>query len=107
MQNALPQMHLTLQPVGSDITGVTGRAIMKAILAGERAPRTWARVRAPRGQQDEATSAQALYGPGRAAPLWVLPQALERCAFQPQPRAACAVRLAPPLETFGDRSHGE
>ena len=38
MQKALTQMHVKLQHVVSDITGVTGLAIIKAILAGERHP---------------------------------------------------------------------
>jgi len=39
-QKALTPMHLTLPHVISDITGVTGVAILRAILAGERAPAT-------------------------------------------------------------------
>ena len=31
-------MHLTLPPVVSDITGVTGVAMLRALLAGERDP---------------------------------------------------------------------
>ena len=38
MQKALTQMNVKLQHVVSDITGVTGLAIIKAILAGERDP---------------------------------------------------------------------
>ena len=38
MQKALQQMNLKLTQVVSDITGVTGMAILKAILAGERDP---------------------------------------------------------------------
>jgi transposase len=39
MQKALDQMNLQLHHVISDITGVTGLAIVEAILAGERATR--------------------------------------------------------------------
>ena len=38
MQKALVQMNLQLPLVVSDITGVTGRAILRAILRGTRAP---------------------------------------------------------------------
>jgi transposase len=38
MQKALTQMNIKLQHVVSDVTGVTGLAIIKAILAGERNP---------------------------------------------------------------------
>jgi hypothetical protein len=37
MQKALDQMNLQLHHVISDITGLTGITILKAILAGERA----------------------------------------------------------------------
>jgi transposase len=42
MQKALDQMNLQLHQVISDITGQTGMAIVEAILAGERDPRTLA-----------------------------------------------------------------
>jgi transposase len=38
MQKALMQMNLQLHHVVSDITGVTGMAIVRAIVAGERDP---------------------------------------------------------------------
>jgi hypothetical protein len=38
MQKALTQMNLQLSAVLSDITGVTGQAIIRAIVAGERDP---------------------------------------------------------------------
>jgi hypothetical protein len=40
MQQALTQMHSKLQPVVSALTGGAGRAILRAILAGERDPVT-------------------------------------------------------------------
>ena len=45
MQKALQQMNLLLHNVVSDITGVTGMKIIKAILAGERDPQVLARNR--------------------------------------------------------------
>ena len=45
MQKALQQMNLLLHNVVSDITGVTGMKIIKAILAGERDPKVLARNR--------------------------------------------------------------
>ena len=45
MQKALEQMNLKLPEVVSDITGVTGLAILKALLAGERDPLRLARHR--------------------------------------------------------------
>ncbi len=39
MQKSLDQMHLHLHHVMSDVTGVTGMRIIRAIVAGERDPR--------------------------------------------------------------------
>jgi transposase len=44
MQKALMQMNLQLHHVVTDITGVTGVAIIRAIVAGERDPRCWRRI---------------------------------------------------------------
>ena len=45
MQKALTQMNIKLQHVVSDVTGETGMASMRAILAGERDPVKLARLR--------------------------------------------------------------
>jgi hypothetical protein len=76
MQKALTQMNIKLQHVVSDLTGVTGMAIIRAILAGERDPVTLARLRDYRCQQSEETSAKALYGQWREEHLFALAQAL-------------------------------
>jgi hypothetical protein len=49
-QKALTQLNLKLHHVISDITGVTGFAIIRAILAGARAPATLAPLCAYRGE---------------------------------------------------------
>ena len=43
MQKALTQMNIQLANVLSDVSGMTGQAIVKAILAGERDPISWLR----------------------------------------------------------------
>ena len=48
MQKALHQMNVQLTHVLTDITGATGLAIIRAIVAGERDPVQLARFRAPR-----------------------------------------------------------
>ena len=55
MQKALEQMNLKLSHVVSDITGLTGREIIKAILSGERDPVKLAKLRDPRCKSSEAT----------------------------------------------------
>ena len=50
MQKALTQMNVQLANVISDVSGVTGQAIIRAIVAGERDPRKLAELRDPRIQ---------------------------------------------------------
>src|SRR5262245_14240219 len=76
MQKALEQMNVKLPEVVSDITGVTGLAIIKAILAGERDPRKLARLRDERCKRTELQIASALHGNWRAEHLFALKQAL-------------------------------
>src|SRR5262249_29873898 len=66
-----------LTEVVSDLTGQTARAILKAILQGERDPRKLAALRDWRCQRDEATIALALQGTWRPEHLLELRHALE------------------------------
>src|ERR1044072_8935669 len=77
MQKSLQQMNLLLHNVVSDITGVTGMKIIKAILAGERDPRVLASNRDDRCKQSSATIAKSLVGNYRAEHLVALRQALD------------------------------
>jgi hypothetical protein len=62
MQKALTQMNVQLANVLSDVSGVTGQAIIKAILAGERNPHKPAAFRDPRVKASEQLIAQSLEG---------------------------------------------
>ncbi len=62
MQKALEQMNVKLTEVVSDVTGVTGMAIVQAILRGQRDPLELAKYRHERCQRTEAQIARALYG---------------------------------------------
>jgi transposase len=62
MQKALMQMNLQLHHVVSDITGVTGMAIVRAIVAGERDPTVLASHRDRRCHASVETVCQALIG---------------------------------------------
>jgi transposase len=77
MQKALQQMNLLLHNVVSDITGVTGMKIIKAILDGERDPRVLARNRDQRCHNTTATIAKSLVGNYREEHLFALRQALD------------------------------
>jgi transposase len=63
-------MHRTLTHVVSEITGVTGMALLKAILAGERDPQPLATLRNPHCHHDAEDIAKALQGPWRAEHLF-------------------------------------
>jgi transposase len=77
MQKALQQMNLLLHNVVSDITGVTGMKIIKAILAGERDANTLASHRDGRCQNSSATIAKSLVGTYREEHLFALRQAVD------------------------------
>ena len=76
MQKALIQMNLQLHKVISDITGTTGMAIIRAIVAGERNPHKLAALKDRRIQSSTDKIAQALSGDYRAEHLFVLQQEL-------------------------------
>jgi transposase len=78
MQKALEQMNLKRTEVVSDITGKTGMTIIRAILAGERAPQRLATSRDKRCKHDHATIAKALTGHWRAEHLFALQQAVDQ-----------------------------
>src|SRR5438309_2044605 len=65
MQKALEQMNVKLTEVVSDVMGLTGLSIIKAILGGERNPRTLAKLRNERCKRSEAEIARALHGTWR------------------------------------------
>lgn len=76
MQKALTQMNLQLSLVLSDITGVTGQAIIRAIVAGEREPARLAELRNPGCKASLTQITKALTGTWQAEHLFVLEQAL-------------------------------
>jgi transposase len=81
MQKALFQMNLLLDNVISDITSVTGMAIIERILDGERNPLKLAQLRNPHIKSTEAEIAKALEGNYREEHLFVLRQAHRAYGF--------------------------
>jgi transposase len=76
MQKALTQMNVQFQHVISDITGLTGLAILDAIVAGERDPAVLATLRDPRIKASEETIRKSLEGNWRVEHILVLKQRL-------------------------------
>jgi transposase len=104
MQKALTQMNIQLPHGVSALTGVTGMAIIRAILAGERAPVTLARLRDYRCQHSEETLAKALYGQGREEHLFALAQAVALYEVSHQKMTECDRQIAAHLGTFAENS---
>jgi hypothetical protein len=69
-------MNLHLHKVVSDITGLTGMAIIRAIVAGEHDPQTLAALKHPRIKSSTTEIAKALSGDYRREHLFVLQQEL-------------------------------
>jgi len=107
MHKALQQMNLKLPQVVSDLTGVTGMAILKAIIAGERDPVTLAKLRNPHCHHDEDDMAKALQGTWRAEHLFALQQAVALYDFSHQQLALCDQQIKSHLATFADKSEGK
>jgi transposase len=62
MQKALTQMNIQLANVISDISGLTGQAIIRAIVAGERDPQKLAELIDPRIHASREEVAKSLEG---------------------------------------------
>jgi transposase len=93
MQKALDQMNLQLHHVISDITGLTGLAIIDAILAGERDATTLAGLRNWRVHASEETIRKALVGDYRPEHVFTLRQSLSAYRYYQQLVADCDVEI--------------
>jgi transposase len=76
MQKALDQMNLQVHHVISDITGLTGLAIIDAILSGERDAKVLAQLRHTRIKASAEVIAKSLVGDYRPEHLFTLRQSV-------------------------------
>ena len=106
IQKALTQMNLQLANVLSDVSGVTGQAIIKAILAGEHDPHKLAEFRDPRVKASEEQIAQSLEGNWQPDLLFLLKQEQDGYEFCQKQMAECDRQLKQYLQRREDRSHG-
>jgi transposase len=106
IQKALTQMNIQLANVLSDVSGVTGQAILKAILAGERDPHKLAALRDPRVKASEEQIARYREGNWQEDLLFVLKQEQEGYEFCQQQIAECDRQLEQYLQQREDRSQG-
>jgi transposase len=116
MQKSLELMNLQLHKAISDITGVTGMKIIRAIVSGQRDPLALAKMRHRSIKSSEQMIAKALTGDWREEHLFTLEQALEAYDFYHRQIASCDQRIERYMKTFpskgdvndndkGDRGH--
>jgi transposase len=100
MQKALTQMNLRLTNVLSDITGVTGLKIIRAIIAGEHNPQVLAGFREPGCKKSAEQIAKSLEGFYKREHLFALRQALELYDFYDRQLQACDAELEAMYQEF-------
>jgi transposase len=89
MQKALLQMNVQLSQALSDVTGETGLAIIRAIVAGERDSQKLAEMRDRNCKKSEEEIGKALTGTWRQEHLFVLKQSLELYDFYTKQIESC------------------
>jgi len=107
MQKALTTMNVQLANVISDLSGLTGQAIVRAILKGERDPYQLARRKDPRIKASEEEIARSLEGRWQEETLFELQQAVDHYDFCYAQIAKCDQRLKQYLEAMPSRAVAE
>jgi transposase len=100
MQKALTQMNLQLANVISDLSGVTGQKIVRAIVAGERDPRKLAAHSDPRIHASQDEIAKSLEGNWRVELVFVLQQEVDMYDTYQRRITECDQQLQKHLATF-------
>jgi transposase len=103
MQKALTQMNIQLANVISEISGVTGMRILRAIIAGERDPNTLAGMIDRRIKATRETVARSLHGNWRLEHLHALEQQVELYDFLEQQITGCDKAIRQALEQLPQR----
>jgi transposase len=106
MQKAMTQMNIQLANVLSDVSGMTGQAIIKAILSGQRDPHELAAFRDPRVKASEEEIARSLEGNWQEDLLFVLRQEQDSYEFCQRQMAECDRQLQQYFSQSEDRSQG-
>jgi transposase len=106
IQKAMTQMNIQLANVLSDVSGMTGQAIIKAILGGERDPQKLAEFRDARVKSSKEEIARSLEGHWQEDLLFVLRQEQNGYEFCQKQMAECDQRIEQYLQQREDRSAG-
>jgi transposase len=102
MQKALMQMNVQLHHVISDITGVTGLRIIRAIVAGTHTPEILATYRDVRCGESEETIREALVGNYRPEHVFALKQALDLWDVHHAKVAECDVEIERVMKSLNE-----
>ncbi len=105
MQKALDLMNLKLHTVISDITGVTGQRIIRAIVAGEHDPKVLASMSDPKCKSSKETIEKSLMGNYRDEHLLALRHAVELFDDYQQKLIDCDGKIAELLDTFDKKAN--
>src|ERR1700730_13952737 len=98
MHKALTQMNLQIHHVISDITGLTGRAMVDAILAGQRDGAELAKLRDPHIKVDTDTIRKSLEGNWRPEHLFTLGQSRDLYRIYQQQIVNCDLEIEKMLQ---------
>ncbi len=107
VQKALSQMNLQLEMVISDVVGLTGMRIIRAIVKGERDPQRLAAMRDVRTKNNEETIAKALEGTYQPEHIFSLKQAIELFDFYQQQISDCDQQIADYLRSLESKINTE
>ena len=103
MQKALTQMNIQIHHVISDLTGLTGMAIVDAIVDGQRDASELAKLRDPRIKASTETIRKSLVGHWRPEHLFALKQSRDLyCTYQQQIEA-CDLEIQKLVENTTSR----
>ena len=100
MQKALVLMNIQLPVVLSDITGKSGKAIIQAILNGQRNARQLAQLADPRVKASKSDIAKALTGHWHEQQLFTLRQHWEQYHFYQRQIAECDEQIETLLQEY-------
>lgn len=103
MQKALEQMNIQLHKAISDITGVTGMRIIRAIIQGGRDPLSLAKMSHPSVKSSEEEIAKALTGNYRGEHLFALKQSVELYDFYQEKIAECDKEVERYMKTLAPK----
>ena len=103
MHKALTQMNLQIHHAISDMTGLTGLAIVDAILNGQRDPVELAKLRDPHIRASEETIRKSLVGNWRPEHLFTLKQSRQMYQHYQEQIGACDEEIAKLLVAFQPR----